>query len=294
MWTSSNASRDDDVQELADLELSPALPSAGSVALMTVTIPHTRLDSTRETLGVVQDSWRRMQQGRAWISTKEELDLVGLIRSTEITYGDNGPHAHIHALLFFDQVVTGADLNRARGILFERWAHVVEKFHGRSPQSTGFDLRPVRHGDSATVAGYVAKNDIGSEVTRLDMKKRKANSRRRRNDNAGTRTPYEVLADAAHDQASADLWCEYVDATHGRRSMSMTRDLADRLGPAFADLAALDDLQDVPEPEGEVVMTIPGHIFNAMTDDEKLDLLDRLDAEYAARPAITSNSPPLE
>ena len=279
LWTSGDIT----AEKIAD---PPSRPDRGA-ALMTVTIPHTSKDSTEDMLGIVQDSWRRLQQGRAWYSVKDDLDLVGMIRSTEITYGQNGPHAHIHALVFFDRAVTPADLNRARGILFDRWAHVVSKFHGRRPQSTGFDLQPVRVGDTSTVAGYLVKNDIGSEITRHDMKKRKRNSRRRkpRFDSTATYTPFELLELAAHDERAAELWREYVDATHGRRSMSMSKDLREALGPDFEELADLIDddgyVDFDDEDQGEVVMRIPGEVYNRMTETERLELLERLDREFA-------------
>lgn len=142
-------------------------------------------------------------------------------------------------------------LREFRGWLTERWADMVVAKGGRRPsRRRGVDVRTVDDGD--VVAAYIAKVQdasdkparswtVGQEMARADLKRGRDYSL----------VPLELLdvdgltPDQLLEQRA--LWLEFVDATHGRRSMTWSRGLKDAAGideVEDEELAADEDADD--------------------------------------------------
>ena len=168
-------------------------------------------------------------QGVDYLPGAESLRLLGIARFVEATYGENGWHLHVHAILFFsgqqDVVSVG---NFARG-MFDRWRHTLVERGRLEPIADrgGLDIRPVYgpeglaqystkalcEKDSEAIAA-LAKG-VAREATRADMK----HGRR------GNRGPWQVIGDFARDGVASDLavWREWEAASHGRRFVVWSR-----------------------------------------------------------------------
>ena len=68
--------------------------------MMTLTASHTKEMPLCVFLEMFRKAWRAMTQFKRWRKLKAHLALKYLIRSTEVTYGENGWHYHYHFLLF--------------------------------------------------------------------------------------------------------------------------------------------------------------------------------------------------
>lgn len=98
--------------------------SGGVVLLGTITISHTNADRLSTLLTSFLAAIRRWQSGRAWSRVREQYQLIGMVRSLEVTWGENGWHPHAHFLLFLDRTDVQDDpawLSEMEDELFGFW-----------------------------------------------------------------------------------------------------------------------------------------------------------------------------
>lgn len=165
------------------------------------------------------------------IGLKEELGVIGTIRSTEVTVGKNGWHPHVHALVIHEAGKNEAEsLIRAQKIgsfIHDRWSKGLESFGFESlAESGGLDVSVMSSSDE-DIAGYATKiartsgldkatEKMGFESTRGDLKKGRF----------GSLTPLELLANAVEGEAdSIAMWQEFATTSQGRRWVVISPDL---------------------------------------------------------------------
>jgi hypothetical protein len=199
--------------------------TGGTLGMMTLTVRHDAGHSLAELMDAQAGAWRSLMQSERWRSDVRPF-LVGTVRSWEVTHGflrsaSGSWHPHFHVLMLWDADAGVVDLEW----IADAWRTRVERRLGTVTGSQGFDYRPV----ASDAAEYVAK--IGSEMTRADLK--------------GGAQIWQII-DAVED---GETWAsrrllEYVNATHGRRAIQMSRGLRARFG--------LNDLSDEQIAELEV------------------------------------------
>ncbi|MGP5322795.1 protein rep [Brachybacterium paraconglomeratum] len=202
----------------------------GALLLVTLTMRHHKRQPLADTLDGLLKSWQKILRGKAWTTTKDRYGISGYLRSVEVTYGENGWHPHIHAVLFLDDQISEAAAETLGDELHGRWARYVMASTGKMPdRKHGVDVQRVSD-DGKVVASYLAKMqddhahtwDVGAELARSDVKTAR-----------GSRSlvPFELL-DVAADHLSADekraLWVEYATATKGRRAITWSKGLKAR------------------------------------------------------------------
>jgi hypothetical protein len=175
---------------------------------------------------------------------RRELGIAGTIRTVEATYGSNGWHPHVHAVILFDRDQTAKDLVKLRRYVRTHWAAFVEKYcesaglSGRVCGRAGVELRRVKGIEGVDhVLAYVAKLDDtsrwGNELVRFDLKT-----------GAGSLTPFEVGLLAAKGNSSCEqLWQEYEAVTLGKRCVQFSQGLRVKLGLDATD----NENADTPE-----------------------------------------------
>jgi hypothetical protein len=237
-----------------------------SVQLLTLTVQHHHGDDLGALVDGVADAWSAFINGKPWKLFSSRVGLVGWARAVETTYGENGWHHHIHALLVLrNPGAVAAEIPW----LSERWRVMVVDELGKAaePNGHGVDVRACHH------ASYLAK--MGCEVTNP------AGAKRGRGQN---RTPWEIAADLvqadrvlagvvqprggwpedpdladiareeieeqrAHDRG---LWHTWAEKTRGHRMLTWSRDLRKLAGLG-------EDAEDAAEevtPVVEVLGTI--------------------------------------
>lgn len=191
--------------------------AGGHTYMLTLTLPHQLHQSLRDVLNAVTVSTRAINSGRGSMKTLlKPYGYIGQIRALEVTHGENGWHPHLHVLVLVDQEVPAevVDVIKARweaAAIAAQWAP-PSWTHGATWQG----------GDAA--AEYVSKGGWGmaEEISMGHVAK---------SGNSGSRTPFEILQDAALGCAdSARLFREYGLALHGRRQQFWSRGLKDRFG----------------------------------------------------------------
>jgi hypothetical protein len=228
-----------------EVSVNPSESGHGSVLFLTLTVRHHLADGLANRLGVVTRALGQVLSGAPWDRRKEALGYVGAIRAAEITYGRNGWHPHLHALLFFDRELSVRELADLKAWLYGRWGSVCEaRGFGSITKANGVDLRPVRASGNE-LGDYLTKVDggwgAGLELARADLK----GGRR-----SGSRSPFSILREFLEtgDAELLALWKEYEAATFGKRAIVWSRGLRARLG-----LAAEVSDEEAAAAEGEDV-----------------------------------------
>lgn len=274
-----------------------------SVVATAFTVPHHKGHKLKDTFAAVAESFRKIQQGKAWQDLRAELGIMGQIRAVEGTYGDNGWHPHIHALFFCSKrryvtseetytTSTGktrtrrtygydpgeidqAGLVRLTLHLRKAWGDAIEAAGFARPSDLhGVDVQLVASAEEA--GAYLAKTQdgkaVGNEVARGDMKTGRK----------GGRTPFQILDDFRWTGNEADLrlWHEWETVTHGRRAIFWSDHLRALLLPDEDTEEATDDEIAAEEVGGEDVALIDKATWKGITARPGLAcaLLDRLES----------------
>ncbi len=220
------------IQERRRAEIAAAMDWAYSQhlqpMLITLTVPHRADQSLVEIRAMVTDALRRMRAGRAGIAMRDELGYRGLIRSLEITHGQNGWHLHTHELWL---VRRDADAEAARALILERWRVACVRAGLLDPnnasQLVAFDAHSVDVRGNCSASDYLAKMDDSTNWG-VDRELAKASSKAGKKSG---RHPFGLLADAADGcDRSGRLFIEYAVGMKGARQLFWSRGLKKQVG----------------------------------------------------------------
>lgn len=187
---------------------------AGSLLLLTLTLPHDAGESLVDVLASTRAAFSALVSGRAWKGDKAAYGLRHYIRAHDVTVGANGWHPHLHLLLFLDRALADADLQALQHRLFQRWSAAVASLDRRAPTfAHGVKLEAAR--SRADAARYVCQVVTGEPDRAVPVAYELARSDLKTSHHAGQRTPWQVLADygAGHRERDRQLWLEYERAT---------------------------------------------------------------------------------
>jgi hypothetical protein len=247
------------ISERRRVELLQGIKNAKSVGLqvmlLTLTVPHGMGDDVRQIVDGILAAWAKTNQGRAGQKIKKIIGLRGHIRAFEVTYGKNGFHPHIHALLFLDQGMTPESVQNAFSPLWQQ-----------SCQRSGLPVPDLLHGckvtDGSFAAAYASKWGLESEMTKSHLKKGKQ----------GSKSPWDFLRDvtAKNDDSekSAALFRLYADTFKGKVQLRWSNGLRDLLQ------------LDAPETDEEIAARIDEKaVLMADLTDEQWDAIIRTKSE---------------
>ena len=230
--------------------------TGGSILFVTLTIRHKKADSLKQGIDAVLGSWKKLLQGRAWVGgrnkpgMRQRYGVEGYIRSTEVTYGVNGWHPHIHALVFTNRSLDDLEITAFGDEIHDRWARFVKQATGLEPtRQHGIDVQRVDT-KGKILGKYLSKMqdqgesktekwDASAELARADVKVGQKDHY----------VPFELL-DKEHRLPAAQrrrLWAEYVKYTRGRRAITWSRGLKQRYNvEEKTDDDIIDDTESAP------------------------------------------------
>jgi len=202
-----------------DTALRAHLAAGGGVEFLTATFPHDVGDALAPTRRLAADAWKRVQQGRAWLTVKRDAGIIGTIRALEVTHGANGWHPHVHTLMLTEKPL---DERQRAGVLahvFAAWSTTVQRAGHRAPLPCFTTLEPVR--DAGAVAGYIAK--VGALAATIELTHGAVKTGHR----TGQRTAFTILADYIEHRRPRDLmlWREWEAGIAGARQLTWSRGL---------------------------------------------------------------------
>lgn len=189
-------------------------------------------------LDAVVKAWRTSLSGRFWMEDRDDLMIVGVIRTLEVLRSQrNGWHPHIHAVMPCGPDVTDAQVAAVGQRFFRRWSKALERAgYGSLPVAQTFDLiRPGAEDAARRVGQYLAKlpdysmgQSLGYELTGTQNKSGRSSGR----------TQWQLAESAvAGNKRDAALWREFESATYNRRQTTYSPGLRDvlRLGAEQTD-----------------------------------------------------------
>lgn len=220
------------VQERRREEIATAIDWAYTSRLqpvmVTLTFPHHQWHKLSNLLEQQATALQRLRAGGPWRRLRERAGYRGLIRSLELTHGDNGWHPHTHELWLVGAHVEADEL---REQILQRWKSSCARAGlldlDDPAQVAAFEAHSVDVRGWCTASDYLAKQD-DSRHWGVDRELAKASSKRGRK--AG-RHPFGLLADAAGgDGRAGRLYVEYADCMKGRRQLFWSAGLKDLVG----------------------------------------------------------------
>lgn len=191
-----------------------------TACMVTLTFPHTAFDDLRTLLEKQADALARFRRSRAYTKLMKRLGFAGLIRSLEVTHGQNGWHPHVHELWFISTPFLGA------------WSEVARCWEAACRSAGLLDESKVDafrehavHVKSEVTSGeYLAKQD-DSRKWGLAHEMSKATSKAGR---ASGCHPHHFLVRNAPGDALR--YFEYVDGMKGRRQLFWSPGLKSKVG----------------------------------------------------------------
>jgi hypothetical protein len=231
--------------------------------LTTFTLQHNRADELSVIFEGLKRARRLLVSGKAAQAFAASYGIVGMIRSLELTYGENGWHPHLHVLYFFDREVPILPFESA---IKARWGQCLESAGRYASWAHGVD---VRFSDS-DIADYIAKWGKEPKWTPAhEMTKGVAKIGRR-----GGRTALQLLSDYLDgDAAAGRLWVQYAGALKGERQLFWSRGLRERLG-----LVAEKTDEEIVEEQEEIAIILASLTLGAwrvvIANDARGELLE--------------------
>lgn len=241
------------IQERRRLELEHLVNWAegeGLQSLMvTLTFPHTAFDTLSELLERQADAFKRFRAGGPFRRLKDSIGFRGLVRSLEVTHGQNGWHPHTHELW----VVAPGQHWHLRETLVRLWerACIAAGLLDADDESKlfAFRLHSVDVRLDVDSAEYLAKQD-SSRRWGITHEVAKASSK------AGQKKgvhPHEFLVRCAPGDEAR--FFEYVEAMKGRRQLFWSPGLKAECG--------LDDVADQDAAEEDAEADLLGNLSQA-------------------------------
>lgn len=205
-----------------------------SPVMVALTARHSRHDKLADLLPAMKAAKERLTQLKTWRAMRPVL--VGSVTATEVTFGANGAHVHYHVLLL-------VRLPPADALALVEGQRSAWQIALHSAGLTGNDAA-FRVDPASNAGDYFGKWGAACEL---------ALARSKTGKRSGSRSPWDVLADAAQGcTASGRLFVEYARCFAGRRQLVFSKGLRAMFG--------LDEVSDeeMPDPaadaEGETVV----------------------------------------
>lgn len=233
---------------------------------LTLTMRHTRDQQLRSLWDAKSEAWKAARAGRDWLEQQNTWGLwmlrevrtgknAGQIRLerrmptlsvTEVTYGENGWHVHVHALVFIAHAVSETTAEVIGEQLFARWRGKLTSLGLDAPtEEHGYAIRPVVPGEADVFGDYFTKNQY-SESTTAGATAAELTQGHAKKGRGTNRTPFQVLA-GVYEQGDAEdlaVWQQWERGSHGRRQLTWSPGLRELLG-------LLEEVEDLDVAEQE-------------------------------------------
>lgn len=214
------------------LELGVAVATwremGGHAIFATFTMRHHRGQSLADLWDKLSKAWHAVTAGKQWQRDCARWGVAGFVKVVEVTYGEHGWHAHVHALVL---LLDGAphsrrDVEHLQARMFGRWSRALVRMGLEAPLSIAQDAHLVTGPADAGLAEYFTKSV--DAVHRIGLELTASQSKRVRS-SLGTRSTWYLL-DEVVDMGVLDGWHEWEAASKGRRQIAWSKGLRERLG----------------------------------------------------------------
>jgi hypothetical protein len=240
-------------QELESINYAELPFESLTMAMITVTLQHSRKDTLQDLSDSLNEAWRKIKSGRWWQNFKRKYGMIGSVTGLEVTYGlSAGWHPHKHALFWFAIPAEEIQAEEIQAEIYKRYAAILRRMGHYAHPVHGVNVKI----GNQVLAEYVAKfsqekRPVGwsleAEVTKAPVKTTKG--KKTGLQDYERYTPFELL-DLYKDQndlQAGKLFREYAGAMKGKRQLVWSRGTRDLfgLGEEATDQELAEDPQDV-------------------------------------------------
>lgn len=204
------------ISEKRRLELQQAFnihkSNGGQIALLTLTFSHKKTDRLKDSLNKLTTATNKMFSGRAYQDIRLDMGILGRIRVSEVTYGKNGFHPHLHIAIFYENET---DLVKMKKRMYELWLKACTKVGLTTNKKYGLDLQSAEHAEE-----YLSKHGTWS----LEQEMSKSHIKVAKNESM---TPFDFLRNylVTEDTKYLSLFREYLECFKGRRQIQWSQGL---------------------------------------------------------------------
>jgi len=237
--------------------------AGGRVVMVTLTMRHKNGDKLASLWAGVSDAWAAARGGNsAARRAMHAAGAEGWLRVVEVTHGAASWHVHVHALVLVAGHVGENGAQQLGGTMFSAWAANLDK-RGHRPirDAGGLDVQLVAlDGAGGALGDYFTKATFTESSAAAEVAGSHGKSAR-----AANRSPWAIAAALVNGEArDFALWREWEKASKGRRALTWSRGLRDRL---LADAEQTDeDIAAATDGLGDVVAILPASSWESIRD----------------------------
>jgi len=185
----------------------------GHLVLETFTLSHRSGDSVAKQRLGLKVGWEAVAYGN-FAKTHKEASQQGYLRVTEVTYGTNGPHLHLHVLRFVSSELTTSNLVQWGDKNFNQFSNALGNAGYRKPSDKFHDIRAVNN--PRTIGAYLMKGYDNA----------KTNTSR----SSGTMWDLLTASLAAPWGRETYIWRQWEEEAKGMRQITWSQNLRKHLG----------------------------------------------------------------
>jgi hypothetical protein len=231
-------------------------------SLITNTFSHGQGDDLHDLFNRQSAALASYRQSRSYRSEMKRIGYVAMVRSLEITHGQNGFHPHTHEVQFHRERLSKSDAQSLRDTLVQPWRQACEK-HGlfnEGDDPVSFYLRAIDVRPNFTSGDYLAKQDDAKAWTPAHEIAKSSSKLGRR---SGVH-PFQLATRGKPGDAA--LFIEYATATKGKRKLMFS--------PGLKAKAGLQDMSDEEIAAAEleaalIVAKLPVRVWNFIKETDR-------------------------
>ncbi len=251
------------ISEQRRKELKSAAENSGFTTVMaTFTLRHNKRDNLASMVKAITGSYRSLKSGTPWQTIKDEYSVIGDVRALEVTYGDNGWHVHIHALLFLSHALNTSQQASLENALKRRFLQVLGAYGYDASWQHGVWLTASNTDIVEYVAkfGRLPKLNTNGDTWSIYHELTKANQKRTRSKDG--LTPWGLLlAYDAGDKQAAVLFLEYAHVFKGFHQLQWSRGMKNLLHIGDIPDDKIDD-----NPDANYLLSIDAETWKDIVD----------------------------
>lgn len=227
--------------------------------------------------------WHQNKKPLRRIGDQEQNGVLGWVRATEVTHGENSWHVHNHVVA----VLEGNKFSHLRAQqlgdgMRDRWNKGIGKVGFTSSAAHGVRI-DVAEGAEQKLADYIAKSIESEAVVRASVEKagkslaREATLGQLKKGRLAGRSPFQILADTKNGEArDFALWHEWIRGSHGRRQLTWSSDLRELAGLALEEQTDQNIVDEEIGSEEDTILVLPKPTWVAVRSEawKVLDLAE--------------------
>lgn len=230
----------------------------GQLVMGTLTMRHHAGQPLASEWDALRRAWDSVVRSRVWAKWRDRLGSPGYVLVTEVTFGDNGWHVHLHFVLLIGGEVQGDEVDSFRAWLLGKWTRALAAAGMPGALDVGQDVHLVGGVDGAVQLGeYLAKSTAYGAAESLGRELMGTWTKLARG-LFGTIPAWRLAEEfrACGDKSLLDLWQEYETGSKGRRQCTWSRGLRAllELGTEQTD----EDIAAAEAGDSDLVRITPG------------------------------------